>query len=396
MLGTIGKITAIACEVGSLAGCGYYLVCLWSAHAYLRDRMRMRSVEEKAPGLGALPPVSILKPLKGEDPEIYASFRTHCLQDYPEYEIVFGVSDPRDPALKAVARLREEFPERPIRLIVCPEVLGANTKVSNLAQMARRALYDHFVVSDSDIRVPSDYLRRVVAPLEAEDLGMVTCLYHGIAADTLGSKLESLGISTDFCAGVLVARSLEGGIRFSLGSTMAFRRSDLDAIGGFESFVDYLADDYELGKRIAELGKEVRVSDVIVETFLPPYDWRGFIDHQLRWARGVRDARPGGYLGLVLTFGWQWAILALVLSGGTIWAWGSLGIALILRFIVAWVIGRSVLDDRQVPRLLSLIPLRDVIAVYVWLRSFASNHVVWRGDRFQLRRGKLIRLEAQD
>ena len=388
---TIAKVAAIAFQIGSLAGLGYYLACLWSARSYLRDRLAMREAEEDESAVPATPPVSILKPLKGKDPEIYASFRTHCLQDYPAYEIVFGVSDPDDPALDAVERLREEFPESAIQVIVCRETLGANTKVSNLAQMARVARYQTLVVSDSDIRVPKNYLRHVVAPLEDDNVGMVTCLYRGISGDTPSSRLESLGISTDFCAGVLVARSLEGTIRFGLGSTMAFRRADLEAIGGFESFADYLADDYELGSRIADLGKEIRVSDVVVETFLPSYSWRGFIEHQLRWARGVRDARPRGYLGLVLTFSWQWAMLALALSGGPIWAWRSVGMALVLRIVVALTVGLGVLEDRQVLILLPLLPLRDAIAVYIWVVSFASDEVTWRGDRFLLKHGKLIR-----
>jgi len=385
----LSKFAAAIAGVGALAGIGYYLTCLWSAGSYLRDRSRILA-QDKLPA--AFPPVSILKPLKGEDPEIYESFRSHCRQEYSEFEIVFGVSDANDPAVQAVERLRQEFPDRSIQLIVCTEVLGTNTKVSNLAQMVRSARYDHFIVSDSDIRVPPDYLRRVVAPLAEPGVGLVTCLYRGIAGPTVSSKLEALGISTDFCAGVLVARSIEGGLRFALGSTMAFRRQDLEAIGGFESFVDYLADDYELGKRIAGLGRKVRVSDVVVETFLSSYTVREFFDHQLRWARGVRGARPGGYAGLLFTFGWLWALLALFASGGAMWAWSVFAAAVVLRFLVAWIVGVDALADRQVPRFSLLIPLRDLVGVLVWVLSFASNTVTWRGDRFQVKNGKLTRL----
>ena len=194
--------------------------------------------------------------------------------------------------------------------------------------------------------------------------------------------------------GVLVARSLEGGVRFALGSTMAFRRSDLAAIGGFGSFVDYLADDYELGKRIAALGREVVVSEVIVDTFLPAYTLRQFVEHQLRWARGVRDARPGGYIGLLFTFAWQWALLAVLASHGTPLAWSLLFAALVLRFVVAWTVGWQVVRDRQVRRFLFLVPVRDTVAVAIWIASFASNTVTWRGDRFRLKNGKLTRIPA--
>ena len=187
---------------------------------------------------------------------MYESFRSHCLQDYPEYEIIFGVSDADDPAIAFVERLKAEFPQIPIRLVFCLKNLGANTKVSNLAQMVTEAKYEHIVVNDSDIRVEAGYLRSVAAPLLDPKIGLVTCLYRGVASASLGSRLESLFISTDFSAGVLVARLLEGGIHFGLGSTLAFRRNDLASTGGFEALADYLADDYEIGRRIAALGPE--------------------------------------------------------------------------------------------------------------------------------------------
>jgi ceramide glucosyltransferase len=339
-----------------------------------------------------LPPVSILKPLKGTDPEMYESFRSHCLQDYPEYEIIFGVSDPGDEAIESVRKLQQEFPDREIRLVVAPEILGANVKVSNLAQMLPAAQHEFLIVNDSDIRVPPDYLRRVVAPLANPNVGMVTCLYRGVAGATLGSRLEALGISTDFCAGVLAARQLEGGIRFGLGSTLAFRRTELEKIGGFNSFVDYLADDYELGKRIAGLGFTVELSHVVVETFLPSYALGDFFAHQLRWGRGVRDARAGGYLGLVFTFGLMWATLALAASRGTLWAWIALMITLLLRFAVAMAVGRRILQDSRAWKNAWLIPPRDLIADVVWMVSLVGHTVVWRGERFQLKAGKLSRI----
>ena len=250
MIHSIARVLQFVAVAGCLCSSAYYLICLWSVRGFLRGRRANGNVQ---PAQG-LPPVSILKPLKGTDPDIYESFRSHCLQDYPEYEIVFGVSEADDPAVASVQQLQREFPERAIRLVVCSQKLGANVKVSNLEQMLAAARYQHLLVNDSDIRVERDYLRRVIAPLMDEHIGMVTCLYRGVPATTFGSRLEALGISTDFCAGVLVARQLEGGVRFGLGSTLAFRRADLERIGGFRSFVDFLADDYELGRRIAGLG----------------------------------------------------------------------------------------------------------------------------------------------
>ena len=371
--------------LGCVSSSIYYLICLWSAAAFLRER----KAGEGARPAPFLPPVSILKPLKGTDPDIYESFRSHCLQDYHDYEIIFGVSDPNDPAIASVQQLQREFPDRTIRLVVSPHKLGANVKVSNLEQMLQAARYPHLLVNDSDIRVEKDYLRRVIAPLVDERVGMVTCLYRGVAAPTLGSQFESLGISTDFCPGVLVARQLEGGLHFGLGSTLAFRRIDLERIGGFLPIVDFLADDYELGRRIANLGLLVLLSDVVVETHLPAYDLLGFLAHQLRWARGVRDVRAG-YIGLASTYGLLWALLTLIASGAAPWSWAVLGATVLLRLAVAITVGKFVLEDRRWLRHLWLLPVRDLIAVGVWIASFAGHTVTWRGDRFILKNGRLI------
>ena len=381
------RILQIVAAAGCLSSSIYYLVCLWSAAAHMRERQAGGDARPTN-----LPPVSILKPLKGADPDIYESFRSHCLQDYPEYEIVFGVSDPNDPAIASVQQLQKEFPGRAIHLVVAASPLGANLKVSTLAQMLQPARYEHLIVNDSDIHVERDYLRRVMALLAESGVGMVTCLYRGIAARTLGSLLESLGISTDFCAGVLVARQLEGGLRFGLGSTLAFRRADLERIGGFKVIVDFLADDYELGRRIVGLGLKVQLSDVVVETHLPAYDLRGFWAHQLRWARGLRDARPGGYFGLVSTFGLMWALLNLTAAHAAPWSWGVLGAILLLRLAVALAVGRGVLQDAYLLRNLWLLPLRDLVAVAVWVASFAGHTVTWRGDRFEVKKGRLTRV----
>jgi ceramide glucosyltransferase len=365
------------------ASLGYCFVCLRSASRFLSER------HSPVP-LGHSPAVSFLKPLKGAGPELSECLRSHCLLDYPEYEIIFGVSDPADPAAEVVRRLQSEYPQRPIRLVICRENLGTNAKVSNLIQMLPESIYDHLVINDGDIRVEPDYLRRVIAPLGDPAVGLVTCLYSGVASNTLGSRLETLGIATDFAAGVLVARQFEG-IHFGLGSTLAFRRRDLAAIGGLEAIADYLADDYELGKRIAGLNREVRLSDVLVETLLPAYTLKEYVDHQLRWARTIRDARPRGYLGMVCTYGLPWALLALILSGASLWAWILLFAVTGMRVAVARMTGENVLHDRRLRPLLWLLPLRDTLALAVWAASLFGHRIIWRGERFILKNGKLAR-----
>jgi len=388
MIHSIARILETGAILGCLSSSAYYILCLGSVRAFLKASKSVAAINSTR----SLPPVSILKPLKGIDPQIYASFRSHCLQDYPEFEIIFGVSDALDPAVASVEQLKREFPERLIQLVVCPEILGPNVKVSNLEHMVQVAKYRHLLVNDSDIQVEPDYLRRVIARLADDQVGMVTSLYRGVATPTFGSQLESLGISTDFCAGVLVARWLESGLHFGLGSTLAFRRRELEQLGGFKAIVDFLADDYELGRRIAGLGLNVLLSDVVVETHLPAYGFRGFLSHQIRWARGVRDARPGGYLGLASTFGFLWGLLTVLFSGAAGWAWIIFGIVLTLRILVALAVGGKVLKDRQLVAHLWLLPVRDLIAVGVWMVSFWGSTVKWRGHLFELKKGRLIRI----
>ena len=366
---------------------GYCVLCIWAA-ARFASRARRSSAQ-----VGDVQPVSILKPLKGTDPEMYESFRSHCLQDYPEYEILFGISHANDPAAALVEKLQHEFPGREIRLLLCEKNLGANGKVSSLVQLAAAAKYGFILVNDSDIRVAPDYLRTVVAELQAPDTGLVTCLYRGVPANTIASRLESLGVSTDFVPGVLVARQIEGGLHFGLGSTLALRRKHLEAIGGFEAIVDYLADDYELGKRIADLGLEVELSNTTVDTVLPEYSFSGLFSHQLRWARTIRASRPGGYAGLLITYTLPWAILCLVLARGANWALALFSGAALLRLSMALVTGVSALQDGNVVRSLWLLPIRDFLAMIVWVGGLVGKKIVWRGEEFYLEHGKMRRVK---
>jgi ceramide glucosyltransferase len=222
---------------------------------------------------------------------------------------------------------------------------------------------------------------------------MVTTLYRGAAGHTLGSRLEALGISTDFAAGVLSARVVEGGIHFGLGSTLAMKREALNVIGGFEPLLDYLADDYELGNRIGKAGYEVVLSDDVVDTLLPNYRFRDYWNHQLRWMRGIRASRGWGYLGLLLTFGLPFALLAVIVARGAPWSLVLLGAAASMRFAMAYLTAGCVMRHHKILRQFWLIPLRDVIALAIWAAGYYGNSVIWRGDEFSLRKGKLARIQ---
>jgi ceramide glucosyltransferase len=392
----IATIVAGITTVLAWAGIGYYLLALWSARAFVHSLRRQRPP--------FAPEVSILKPVKGLDQNMYAAFASHCRQQYEGvYEILFGVSTPDDPAIAAIRRLQQEFPAHAIRIIECPELLGPNGKVSNLVQMLPHARYPYLIINDSDIVVSSHYLRSIMrgfAPLAGQQrsVGMVTAPYRGLAhgpakkPPTLGSRMEALGISTDFMPGVLTARRIEGGIHFGLGSTLAVSREALERSGGLAPLVDYLADDYELGARISRTGYAVELSGEVVETGVPAYDFCGFLEHQLRWCRSTRDSRRWGYAGLIFTFGLPWAFLNLIAAGFSIESMVLFVLALTVRVPLALVVGAGVLRDIQVLRDLWLLLPRDLIALALWCWSFASDEVTWRGQRFLLRGGKLIRL----
>jgi ceramide glucosyltransferase len=290
-----------------------------------------------------------------------------------------------------VARLRVEFPNVAIRLIECPLRLGTSGKVSNLTQMLPQARFEHIIINDSDILVSPRYLERVMAPLADASVGLVTASYIGRAEKTVWSRLEALGISTDFFPGVLTARKLEGGIRFGLGSTLATTKAALEAAGGLGSLVECLADDYEIGARIAAAGLLVELVNEVVETTVPAYTLRGFCEHQLRWARSTRDSRRWGYVGLGVTYVVPWALATVVATGGALWSFSLLSLALLVRVSVALTVGVGILRDGQVLRDFLLLPLRDVFGLFFWGWSFAGDTVVWRGERFLLRRGKLER-----
>ncbi len=397
MMATAVEIATTLLTVGGLV---YMLLALAGARQFGRDCRRVAATRANgaanAPGFA--PDVSILKPVKGVDARMYEGLASHCRQQYAgRFEILFGVSSADDPAVGEIERLRREFPECAIRLIVCPERLGTSGKVSTLVQMLGEAKYEFVLINDSDIRVSPKYLSRVMRGFSDTKVGMVTALYRGRtaiegAALTLWSRLEALGISTDFMAGVLAARRLEGGIRFGLGSTLAMSRAALTRAGGLGPLVDSLADDYEMGARIAQAGYRVELCSEVVETTVPAYGLRGFCEHQLRWARTLRNARRWGYLGLGITYCIPWAALNCVASGFSLWSFSLLSLVVLARVAVALTVGVGLLGDAQVLRDIWLLPLRDFFGLGFWAWSYASDTIVWRGERFHLHNGRISRV----
>ncbi len=365
--------TVLPAEVLVACGAAYNLLAIAGA-----ARFRSR----KGPVTSYQPPVSILKPVRGRDLGFYEAIRSHAAQDYPEFELLFGVADLADPAVADIERLQREFPHIPIRVLQTANE-APNRKAGSLEILAREARHQVLLVNDGDITVPSGYLKHVLGYLEDEAVGLVTCLYRG-RGESLPASAEALGIGTEFAPSVLVARLLSS-TGFALGSTMAFRRRELDAIGGFQVIREYLADDYQLGARISALGKRIEMARMVVETNLGTGSavevWR----HQVRWSRTIQISRPGGYLGYVVTHATFWCLVAAVLGAWPI-ALAGLAIRLAAAASALGALGASQAG-------LMAVPFRDLLGFAVWCAGLFGNTVEWRTDRFRLLSdGRMVRL----
>ena len=359
----------------------YYLTATFCAWDFFRRR--------REPSADFAPPVSILKPLKGLEREAYENLASFCRQDYPEYEILFAVDDDRDPAIPIIERLTHDFPRVPIRLLVGTTIPGSNNKVAKLCRLQPVARHETLVMSDGDIRVKPDYLRRVVSPFRDPRVGAVTCLYRGMTDSNLWSELEDLSLTTDWLVSTLVARKFEG-VTFALGATIAVTRSRLAEMGGFEALADCAADDYELGRRIAALGYRVELVSCAIQTHCASGTPRQFLLHHLRWGVVIRHCRPWGYAGLLFTKGLLWSLAAAMVAPSRLVAIGYLAIPLAARLAMAFSFGSYGMKDPLLPKRWWLIPFRDALELFIWVATLFSNSVIWRGSKYYVRRGHLI------
>ena len=372
-----------------LAGCTlaanvYYLLSIIAAFRFFS--------RPKVNEGGKLLPVTIMIPLHGADFKAYDNYAGFCRQDYPQYQIVFGVREARDSSVPIVKQLIANFPDRDISLSISEETIGANLKVSNLQNMLEHVKYEQILIVDSDIRVRRDYLRKALAPLADERVGLVTCLYRAAETPDFAAKLEAVGITAEFAPGVLMAWMLEG-VKFALGSTMATTRTRLDAIGGFRALADYLADDFMLGNLIEKDGFEVRLSDHVVETAMQPAGFIGMMRHQIRWARSTRISRRLGYLGLILTYGTALALLNVAVDRASTISLVLLAATLVVRLTMGWMIGVHWLGDKILKKCFWLVPVRDLLSFVIWCSSWVGKKVEWRGRLFEVARdGRMIQV----
>jgi ceramide glucosyltransferase len=363
----------------------YYAVAIVAASRFFR---KIHPAPAGAPP-DFTPPVSILKPIRGLDRETYENYASFCRQDYPDFEILFCVTDDQEPAIPVIEKLIRDFPERSIRLLVGSEPLGASDKVNKLCRMVREARHDIVIVSDSDVRVAPGFLRAVVAPFSDPKVGGVTCLYRGLTDDSFAADLEALGNSADFAPGVLVAW-LFGGLNFMLGAVMVTTKKHLGEIGGFELLVDYFCDDYELGNCIAARGHRVELSRFPVDIVYPRETMGDAFRHQLRWNLSIRYSRPWGHLGLIFTQGLVWSLAGLFLAQSWLGAFGFAAGYSLLRYEMALNAGARGMGDKLVRRKLWMLPLRDAFAFVVWVASFFPQRIRWRDQEFHVRSKRLV------
>jgi len=368
-------------EVLAVAPLAYYLVAILAAVRFFRVGRERRTAQ-------FAPPVSLLKPVHGVDFASRINFESFCRQNYPEYEILFCVNDMEDPAVPLIRQAMRDFPECSIRMLSNAPKIGSNQKVNNLVLLAQEAKHEIIVQSDGDVRVSPDYLKNVVAEFADPAVGVVSCFYRGVAEKNFWAQVEAVGAASDFFAGAVVA-SLPGRVTFALGASVTTTKTWLGKIGGYEALADLLADDYEIGNRVHKAGGKVLLSREAVWTMYPAQTKKSFWEHQVRWARTVRTVRPASFFGLVITHGLPWCVLAAVVAPSAWVGAGFVGAYLVLRLLMAWVVGVWGVQDEVLRRKLWLVPVRDAIHFAVWLAGFASNRVTWGGVEYAIEGGKM-------
>jgi len=342
------------------------------------------------------PPVTILKPIYGLDPELAENLRSFCLQDYPEYQIIFGLQNKNDPAITVVEEIIKEFKDIDVCFIVDSRLYGANYKVSNLVNMYPTARHDYLLIADSDMRVPNNYLANIMSPFTDSTVGAVTCLYSGSARGKLASSLNAMFINEWFFPSVLISRILQP-IKYCLGATMIVRRHLLNEIGGFKSLANYLADDYMLGKLITDLGYKIHLSDIVVENIVEEASLKDLVTHELRWARTLRRIKPLAYMFTFLTD----TLVISSLATFTIYTatrsliWSMLPVILVLIARVILHIRAKQITGSKSAGSIWLIPCRDLLSFYIRVYSFIGNSIQWRKNEFSVNQAGLIQINQE-
>jgi len=367
----------------------YYALALFSSWRYFLSRSN--AVD---PHSTFTPPVSILKPVRGLDPDAYQNFASFCRQDYPTYEILFCVGDASDPVVPVIEKLAMDFPEHGIRLLYGSGRDATNDKVAKLARLTQEARYDTLVINDSDVRAEAGYLRKIVAPLANPKVGAVTCFYVPTHETSLVQRLQSVGMLSDFYPGILTAWLLDG-VKFALGPTIATTRARIAGFGGFEAIENRPGDDLLVGRLIAEQGYEVKLLRYWIDTVADFHSLRDLVLKRLRWMTVMRHMRAWGHFGLLFTLGLPWAIIAGLVAQSAQVGFAYLGTYLAMRIAMTWLIGSWGLKQAFHLRYLLLIPVWDALAVCIWVASFTRKTISWRNHEYYIRNGELVPVSAK-
>jgi ceramide glucosyltransferase len=382
---TILEIFLITCTIISIF---YYVFSLFCTILFFRKKV---DTDETY-----LPPVSVLKPINGIEDGTYENFTSYCKQDYPDYQIIFGVRDSNDPAIDMVKKVMNAFPQKDIELVICNGSIGINPKINNLNNMYKKAKHDIMLTNDSDTRVDSDYLKKVVSPFRDKNIGLVTCVYRENNLNNLTSIIESISINHEFLPSIMVAHKIED-LSYAFGATIVTRRDTLESVGGFKELADYLAEDFHLGKKVFEAGHKLFLSDYIVDVIQEKRGFTDFFKHQLRWSRTIKACRPIGYFfSSFFKYGMVSSLVYLLISfcppAGTSSS-QVLSVILFATFLGVRIASASIISykytkDRKTALL--FLPINDIISFIIWGISFLGNKTTWRGGKFLLKRGGKI------
>jgi len=366
----------------------YYGLAIFSSWRFFKRRSAAYSA------VPFTPPISILKPVRGSDPDAYENFASLCVQDYPDYEIVFCIDGPDDPIYGVITRLRNDFPETPIRVLFGSRSLASNDKVAKLARLTAEAEHEYLVINDSDVRVRPDYLRSLIAPLADPGTGAVTCFYLQSADNSLTESMQTMGMVSDFYAGILTDWNLEG-VKFALGPTIATTRQRLADFGGYQSIDNRPADDLLVGQLIAAQGYRVELLPYCIEVVADYASVADLLQKRLRWIVEMRHIRPWGHFGLLFTQGLLWWAFAAMIAQSVPVVLGYFGAYFALRLTMTWLIGIRGLRRRELWRKLWMIPMWDAAALCLWLSSFFVRSFRWRGGVYEIRNGLLFPVTAR-
>ncbi len=374
---------AIAC-IGTISSTIFLMLTFAGVWRHLRDNAAANTAN--------FPPVSVLKPVHGLEPELRENLESFFRQDYPAYEILFAAADADDPALTVIRELCAQYPEIPTQILITGQPPWPNPPAYSFHRMSEISKYDILVTSDSDVMVAPNYLREVIAPLLDRKNGMVTCVYRGKNLGGFWSALDAIGMSVEMTAGVLVANLLEG-MKFGLGPTIAVRKDALAKIGGYPSVGDYFSNDFAIGNFIEKAGYRVVLSHHVIDHVVAPMTFRRMWERQVRWARGTRYSRPKGHFGSVLVFAMPYGIVGFAAGeflGLPRLAGLLLGLALLNRLAECWVVGWKVVHDPQARSSAWIYPIRDIFGFLVWCASYLTRKAVWRDSRYELVEGGRI------